>query len=136
MDAWTGIRIDSKEPIAGGEEAIAWWRSRGQDPREKLAIFSDGLDIDTIEAIHAHFHGRVRIGYGWGTLLTNDFRGLVPDGALDPISIVCKVVAADGRPTVKISDNPTKAIGPAGGDRPLHAASSAIGEQAAMPVLV
>ena len=27
-----------------------------------------------------HFHGRVRIGYGWGTLLTNDFRGLAPDG--------------------------------------------------------
>lgn len=105
IDAWTGIRIDSKEPIAGGEEAIAWWRSRGTDPRDKLAIFSDGLDIDTIEAIHGHFHGRVRIGYGWGTLLTNDFRGLVPDGRLDPISIVCKVIAADGRPTVKISDN-------------------------------
>ncbi|MGD5588138.1 hypothetical protein QUT57_22800, partial [Xanthomonas citri pv. citri] len=43
---WTGIRIDSKDPIAGGEEAIAWWRSRGQDPKEKLAIFSDGLDVD------------------------------------------------------------------------------------------
>ncbi|WP_430910255.1 nicotinate phosphoribosyltransferase [Methylobacterium sp. sgz302541] len=112
MTAWTGMRIDSKEPIAGGEEAIAWWRSRGSDPREKLAIFSDGLDIDTIETVHAHFHGRVRIGYGWGTLLTNDFRGLVSDGALDPISIVCKVLAADGRPAVKISDNPTKAIGP------------------------
>jgi len=112
MNAWTGIRIDSKEPIAGGEEAIAWWRSRGCDPREKLAIFSDGLDVETIEAIHAHFHGRMRIGYGWGTLLTNDFRGLVPDGRLDPISIVCKVISADGRPTVKISDNPSKAIGP------------------------
>ncbi|GJD31335.1 Nicotinate phosphoribosyltransferase [Methylobacterium adhaesivum] len=112
MTAWTGIRIDSKEPIAGGEEAIAWWRSRGCDPREKLAIFSDGLDVDTIEAIHAHFHGRMRIGYGWGTLLTNDFRGLVPDGRLDPISIVCKVIDANGRPTVKISDNPSKAIGP------------------------
>ena len=28
--------------------------------------------------IHRHFHGRMRIGYGWGTLLTNDFRGLAP----------------------------------------------------------
>ena len=28
----------------------------------------------------------MRIGYGWGTLLTNDFRGLGPDGRLDPFS--------------------------------------------------
>ncbi|WP_132249730.1 nicotinate phosphoribosyltransferase [Methylobacterium segetis] len=110
---WTGMRIDSKEPIAGGEEAIAWWRDHDSDPATKLAIFSDGLDIADIERIHAHFHGRLRIGYGWGTLLTNDFRGLVPGGGLDPISIVCKVIEANGRPAVKISDNPTKAIGPA-----------------------
>jgi nicotinate phosphoribosyltransferase len=110
---WTGIRVDSKDPIEGGEEAIAWWRARGQDPREKLIIFSDGLDIDAIERVHRHFAGRARVGYGWGTLLTNDFRGLVPDGLLDPISIVCKVISADGRPTVKLSDNPTKAMGPA-----------------------
>ncbi|MDR6954358.1 nicotinate phosphoribosyltransferase [Ancylobacter sp. 3268] len=112
-DKWTGIRIDSKEPIAGGEEAIAWWRARGQDPREKLAIFSDALDVEDIVRIHRHFHGRVKLGFGWGTLLTNDFRGFVADGALDPISIVCKVISADGRPTVKLSDNPTKAMGPA-----------------------
>src|ERR1700712_5464368 len=60
MTGWTGMRIDSKEPIAGGEEAIAWWRSRGCDPATKLAIFSDGLDVDTIEAIHARFRGRPR----------------------------------------------------------------------------
>src|ERR671913_94846 len=24
MDAWTGVRVDSKEPIAGGEEVIRW----------------------------------------------------------------------------------------------------------------
>ena len=80
--SWTGIRIDSKDPIEGGEEAIDWWLSRGQNPHEKLAIFSDGLDVDTIIDIHRQFHGRVRVGYGWGTLLTNDFRGLAPnDGA-------------------------------------------------------
>ncbi|GJD43210.1 Nicotinate phosphoribosyltransferase [Methylobacterium cerastii] len=132
---WTGIRIDSKDPIAGGEEAIAFWRSRGADPREKLAIFSDGLDIDTIERIHAHFHGRLRIGYGWGTLLTNDFRGLVPDGRLDPVSIVCKVTHADGRPTVKISDNPTKAQGPADAIA-RYKRVFGVGEQDAMAVVV
>lgn len=112
LSSWTGIRIDSKDPIEGGEEAYRFWRSRGEDPREKLTIFSDGLDIDTIERVHAHFHGRMRIGFGWGTLLTNDFRGLTAGGLLDPISIVCKVISANGRPTVKLSDNPTKAMGP------------------------
>ncbi|KQO57876.1 nicotinate phosphoribosyltransferase [Methylobacterium sp. Leaf86] len=135
MTAWTGIRIDSKDPIEGGEEAIAWWASRGCDPASKLAIFSDGLDIETIEAIHAHFHGRMRIGYGWGTLLTNDFRGLVPDHGLDPISIVCKVIAANGRPTVKISDNSSKAIGPAD-EVARYKRVFGIGEMAEMPVIV
>ncbi len=110
---WTGIRIDSGDPIVGGEQAIAWWQSRGQDPRKKLAIFSDGLDVEEIERLHAHFNGRIRIGFGWGTLLTNDFRGLGPDGRLDPFSIVCKVLSANGRPTVKLSDNALKAVGPA-----------------------
>ena len=55
----------------------------------------------------------MRIGYGWGTLLTNDFRGPgAGRNASIPISIVCKVISANGRPTVKLSDNPTKAMGP------------------------
>ncbi len=57
--------------------------------------------------------GRVKISFGWGTLLTNDFRGLTPDDALAPFSLVCKAVSANGNPTVKLSDNPNKAMGPA-----------------------
>ena len=34
------------------------------------------------------------------------------DDALAPFSLVCKAVEADGRPTVKLSDNPEKAMGP------------------------
>ena len=109
---WTGIRVDSGDPIAGGEAAIKWWLAHGQDPTAKLAIFSDGLDVATIEQIHRHFAGRLRVGFGWGTLLTNDFRGLVPNGGLDPFSIVCKVVAANGKPAVKLSDNLNKEVGP------------------------
>jgi nicotinate phosphoribosyltransferase len=114
LTQWTGIRIDSGDPVKGAETAIAWWTSRGEDPREKLVIFSDGLDVHVIEALHARFSGRVRVSFGWGTLLTNDFRGLVEGDALAPFSLVCKAVAANGRPTVKLSDNPEKAMGPAG----------------------
>lgn len=112
LASWTGVRIDSGRPEDGAETAIAWWESRGQDPREKLVIFSDGLDVDRIEALYARFHGRVKLSFGWGTLLTNDFRGLAKDDALAPFSLVCKAVRANGRPTVKLSDNPAKAMGP------------------------
>lgn len=134
MADWTGIRIDSKDPIEGGEEAIDWWLSRGQDPTEKLAIFSDGLDVNMIERIHRHFQGRMRIGYGWGTFLTNDFRGMGGD-ELAPISIVCKVISANGHPTVKLSDNPTKAMGPKS-EIERYKQVFHTGAQTAQPVLV
>ncbi len=109
---WTGIRIDSGDPFEQAETVIDWWTERGEDPLEKRIIFSDGLDVDTIEELHRHFASRSRVSFGWGTLLTNDFRDLVRDDALRPISLVCKAVSVDGRPTVKLSDNPRKAIGP------------------------
>ncbi len=113
LASWTGVRVDSGDPAQGAEIAIRWWRDRGEDPREKLVIFSDGLDVDKIAALHAQFTGRVKVSFGWGTLLTNDFRGLTRDDRLAPFSLVCKAVAANGQPTVKLSDNPNKAMGPA-----------------------
>lgn len=112
LAGWTGLRVDSGDPVKGAEIAIDWWKSRGEDPREKRVIFSDGLEVDKIIALHRRFSGRVKTSFGWGTLLTNDFRGLVPNDALAPFSLVCKAVSANGRPTVKLSDNPEKAMGP------------------------
>lgn len=109
---WTGIRIDSGMPGEMGEIALDWWKQRGEDISQKLLIFSDGLDVSTIEELHNQFSGRVRLSFGWGTLLTNDFRGFAPDDGLAPISLVCKAASANNRPTVKLSDNPRKATGP------------------------
>lgn len=110
---WTGFRPDSAPPVEAGERIIAWWEKKGVDPRQKLLIFSDGLDVDTIIGAHKHFNGRVRMAFGWGTNLTNDFEGCapIPTDRLDAISLVCKVIEADGRPVVKLSDNPQKATG-------------------------
>ena len=57
---------------------------------------------------------RIRFSAGWGTLLTNDFRNCNPqgDGGFDPVSLVCKLNDAEGRPAVKLSDNFHKALGP------------------------
>lgn len=110
---WRGFRPDSAPPVEGGEMLIDWWRRHGEDPREKLLVFSDAMDVDSIEETYRHFHGRTEMSFGWGTNLTNDFRGVSPraEPGLDALSLVCKVTEVDGRPAVKLSDNPTKAIG-------------------------
>jgi nicotinate phosphoribosyltransferase len=120
---WTGFRPDSSPPVEGGEAIIRWWQAHGRDPRAKLLIFSDGMDATSIEEVYRHFSGRVRTSFGWGTNLTNDFRGCDPDGdrGLEPISLVAKVTSANGRPAIKLSDNPDKASGdPAEVARYLH----------------
>jgi len=107
---WTGQRADSKDPFIAGEEYIAWLKERGRDPRQKLFIASDALDLDEILRLHACFAGiprngaqlddfhtaadfldehkwtperRIRLSLGWGTLLTNDFRNCNPRGPGD-----------------------------------------------------
>lgn len=132
---WTGMRIDSGDPATGAEIAIKWWQDRGEDPRQKLVIFSDGLDAEIIERLHKQFTGRVRVSFGWGTMLTNDFRGLVADDALAPFSLVCKAVSANGHPTVKLSDNPNKAMGPAD-EISRYKRVFGVGQQKAMEVVV
>jgi len=111
---WTGERVDSKDPFEAGDEYIAWLLQRGEDPRKKRLIASDGLEVDKIIALHNYFNGRIRFSAGWGTLLTNDFRDCHPrnEDTFEPISLVCKLTSADGRPTVKLSDNPRKSTGP------------------------
>jgi nicotinate phosphoribosyltransferase len=111
---WTGQRCDSADPFVAGDEYIAWLTARGRDPRTKRFIASDGLDVEEILQLHTYFHSRIRFSAGWGTLLTNDFRGCHPrgDGALEPISLVCKLKSVEGRPAVKLSDNRRKATGP------------------------
>ncbi|RCL02741.1 MAG: nicotinate phosphoribosyltransferase [Candidatus Tokpelaia sp. JSC188] len=110
---WTGFRPDSAPPIEGGERIIRWWQEHHKNPREKLLIFSDALDVDTIEKTYHHFKGRVRMSFGWGTNLTNDFSDCAPKeiSSLKAISLVCKVTHANGRPVVKLSDNLQKATG-------------------------
>jgi nicotinate phosphoribosyltransferase len=132
---WTGIRIDSGDPATGAEVAIRWWQAHGEDPAGKLVIFSDGLDVEQINKLHRQFYGRVKVSFGWGTLLTNDFNGLAPHDGLAPFSLVCKAVAADGRPTVKLSDNPNKAMGPAD-EIARYKRVFGVGTQAAMDVVV
>lgn len=102
--SWKGLRQDSGNPIEFGEKAIAFYKRHGIDSREKLLIFSDGLEVETIIKIADHFRGRTKTTFGWGTNLTNDL-------GFKPLSLVIKIIEANGRPAVKLSDNLAKAIG-------------------------
>jgi len=135
------VRLDSKDPYAAGDEALAFFAARGRDPREKLLIPSDSLDAGRMLGLHATFGGRIRPGFtardfrnaadfrdparwvheprcrisaGIGTNLTNDFDGCapVPVEEFTPVSLVCKVAEVEGQPAVKLSDNYRKATGP------------------------
>ena len=101
---WKGLRQDSGDPFVFGEKAIAFYERHGIDAREKLIIFSDGLDVDTIVRLFERFAGRTKLSFGWGTNLTNDL-------GFEPLSLVVKVVEAAGQKTVKLSDNLAKATG-------------------------
>jgi nicotinate phosphoribosyltransferase len=132
--------MDSKNPYVAGDEYVEWLKARGREPRNKLLIASDALDVDQILGLHAYFGGtlaggttaadfrsaadflnqrkwiperRIRFSAGWGTLLTNDFRGCDPSGdsGFDPVSLICKVSDVEGRQAVKLSDNYAKALG-------------------------
>lgn len=109
---WPGARMDSSDPISAGERMLAWWKDRQCDLKHKTLLFSDQLDVDTIETLGQHFRGRVRVCFGWGTRLTNDFVGLMDQNAFEPLSIVCKVIEANGFGVVKLSDDPAKESGP------------------------
>lgn len=101
---WKGLRQDSGNPFEFGGKAIRFYRSHNIDPNEKLVIFSDGLDVDTIIKLSLYFKNQFKISFGWGTNLTNDL-------GLDTLSLVIKTVEANGHGLVKLSDNLAKAIG-------------------------
>ncbi|MBY7649013.1 MAG: nicotinate phosphoribosyltransferase [Candidatus Liberibacter europaeus] len=110
---WKGFRHDSSSPIEGGEKIISWWKNMKCDTKQKTLIFSDNLDVDSIIKIHKHFKKRVQTIFGWGTNLTNDFNGCMPCNNLhmEQLQIVCKVITANDKPAIKLSDDPTKTTG-------------------------
>lgn len=101
---WKGLRQDSGDPIVFGEKAIKFYENYGIDPKTKLIIFSDGLDIQTMFKLADHFKDRIKVSFGWGTNLTNDL-------GLKPLSMVIKLTKSNGHGTVKLSDNLAKAMG-------------------------
>ncbi|MEO9077882.1 MAG: nicotinate phosphoribosyltransferase [Rhodanobacter sp.] len=96
-----GTRHDSGDPFEWGEKVLAHYCSNRVDPRNKVLVFSDGLNIPKVMQLYAHFRGRCQLAFGVGTNLTND---LGPE----PLNIVIKMVRCNGQPVAKLSDSPGK----------------------------
>jgi nicotinate phosphoribosyltransferase len=96
-----GTRHDSGDPFAWGEKVLAHYRDNRVDPRTKVLVFSDGLDIPKVMELYAHFRGRCLLAFGVGTNLTNDV-------GPTPLQIVIKMIRCNGQPVAKLSDSPGK----------------------------
>lgn len=98
-----GMRHDSGDPFEWGERLIAHLQGYRIDPRTRVLVFSDGLDVDLVMQLYARFRGRARTSFGIGTNLTNDL-------GVPPLSIVMKMVRCNGQPVAKLSDSPGKTM--------------------------
>lgn len=96
-----GTRHDSGDPFDWGERMLAHYQANRVDPRSKVLVFSDGLDIPKVMQLYAHFRGRCLLAFGVGTNLTNDV-------GPTPLNIVIKMTRCNGQPVAKLSDSPGK----------------------------
>lgn len=102
---WKGTRQDSGSPERDTDRKIEWYKLHEIDPREKLLLYSDGLDFPRAFKIDDYRQGEIKKSFAFGTNLTNDFP--VPSA----LSLVIKPLRANGFGCVKISDNSAKAQG-------------------------
>lgn len=123
IEGHVGCRFDSKDPRIAIPEYVNWLLKNGQDPMSKLAIPSDGLDAKSAVDIMQQCSRKVgKLTFGIGTNLTNNTKGTIPVekeifGPFGSFSVVIKPDAvwrtseSKWVSTVKLSDNPNKAMG-------------------------
>lgn len=103
--AYKGVRHDSGDAIAWGDDFIDLYKNFDIDPMTKNLVFSDGLNpIRTVELFN-YFKGRINTSFGIGTNLTNDM-----GSSHRALQVVMKIVTVDGMPVAKISNNIEKSM--------------------------
>lgn len=100
---YDGVRHDSGSPFIWGEKAVSMYQKMGIDPRTKTLVFSDGLNFSRMIEIYNYFKGQIKLSFGIGTNLTNDV-------GIQSLDMVIKLIAVNGKPVAKISDEPGKSV--------------------------
>jgi nicotinate phosphoribosyltransferase len=103
---YRGVRHDSGDPIDWGNKIINHYLQLGIDPRDKVLVFSDGLTLESAMSIRNIFKDKIKVAFGIGTHVTNDFSDL--DNSLKALSLVMKMVYMNEKATIKVSDESVK----------------------------
>ncbi|GAA6062078.1 hypothetical protein JCM10212_006501 [Sporobolomyces blumeae] len=124
---WKGLRQDSGDPITFLHAAKDVFVKVGVDPKTKVIVYSDGLDVDRcLELKEASDDAGVGCSFGVGTYLTNDFKRVEEpekqetpgDGSIrangeksKALNMVIKLYKINDDYCVKISDEINKNTG-------------------------
>lgn len=108
---YDGVRHDSGDPYEFCEKLINHYNKLGVPPITKTCVFTDSLYWEAVCDLAERFEKRIRVAFGIGTNLTNDF--VLPNGITtsSPLNIVIKLMICNGVQVVKKSDVPSKSIG-------------------------
>lgn len=108
---YDGVRHDSGDPIEFGNKIIDKYKSYGIDPMSKTIVFSDSLNFKKASEIKEYFKDKIKVTFGIGTNLTNDFIGIKPMNIVMKLKEFQVNLRQPKYGCVKLSDVPSKAIG-------------------------
>jgi len=100
---YDGCRHDSGDPSIWCNKLISHYEKMGINPNTKSAVFSDGLDFQTMLMLQESFGNRINVSFGIGTNLTNDV-------GIPPLQLVMKMTECNGKPVAKVSDSKGKGM--------------------------
>lgn len=101
---YDGCRHDSGCAHEFTRKIIDHYKKLGINPKDKIIVYSDSLDIKTATDLCRKCEGQIKTSYGIGTKLTND----IPD--VTPLNMVIKMTKCNGQPVAKLSDSNGKSM--------------------------
>lgn len=103
--SYAGCRQDSGDVYIFAKKIIAHYKKLGIDPRTKMIVFSDSLDVQKAVEINNFCREKINCCFGIGTAMSNDVPGS------PPLNIVIKLDSSNGESACKLSDCPGKETG-------------------------
>lgn len=101
---WDGLRQDSGDPSEWMDKILKHYNGLDVPTTNKKFIFSDSLTDETYKELSLKYRNYATIVGGIGTALSNDC-------GHKPLNIVVKLISADGKDVVKLSDHKGKHTG-------------------------